>query len=140
MRFGRARIPEEASFDLTPMIDVILLLIIFFMFTTHFAKTQLRPMDLPREKGERTAQDSGKASIVIDLAKDGQMSVLGTDTDLPSLVRMVQGEVLRLGASLDLVIRADRACPAAHLNRLADGLAGVGVRDWKLATAGEGAR
>jgi biopolymer transport protein ExbD len=140
MKFGRARIPEEATFDLTPMIDVILLLIIFFMFTTHFAKTQLKPMDLPREKGEPSAQDPGKASIVIDLAKDGRMSVLGTDTDLPSLTKMVHGEVLRLGANLDLVIRADRTCPAAHLNRLADGLAAVGVRDWKLATAGGDAR
>jgi biopolymer transport protein ExbD len=137
MRFGRARIPEEATFDLTPMIDVILLLIIFFTLTSQFAKTQQSPMDLPKEKGEK---DKGAApsSIVIDLAKDGTFSVLGSPAELPDLVSMVRGEVARLGSGLDLVIRADRACPAAHLNRLAEALASAGVRDWRLATAGDG--
>jgi len=137
MKFGRARNPEEASFDLTPMIDVILLLIIFFTLTSQFAKTQQSPMDLPKEKGEKE-RTAAPASLVIDLSKDGAFSVLGTPTDLQSLVKMVQGEVLRLGTGLELVIRADRLCPAAHLNRLAEALAAAGVRDWKLATAGDG--
>jgi biopolymer transport protein ExbD len=137
MKFGRARIPEEATFDLTPMIDVILLLIIFFTLTAQFAKTQQSPMDLPKEKGEKE-KAVAPASLVIDLSRQGEFSVLGTRTELASLVKMVQGEVLRLGAGLDLVIRADRLCPAAHLNRLAEALAAAGVRDWKLATAGEG--
>src|SRR4051812_31651144 len=137
MRFGRARIPEEATFDLTPMIDVILLLIIFFTLTSQFAKTQQSPMDLPKEKGEKD-QSAAPSSIVIDLAKDGTYSVLGSRAELPDLVTMVRGEVSRLGAGLDLVIRADRTCPAVHLNRLAEALAAAGVRDWKLATAGDG--
>jgi biopolymer transport protein ExbD len=137
MRFGRARNPEEASFDLTPMIDVILLLIIFFTLTAQFAKTQQSPMDLPKEKGEKD-KSAAPSSIVIDLAKDGSLSVLGSPADLPDLVLMVKGEVARLGSGLDLVIRADRACPASHLNRLAEALAAAGVRDWKLATAGDG--
>jgi biopolymer transport protein ExbD len=138
MRFGRPRNPEEATFDLTPMIDVILLLIIFFTLTSQFAKTQQRPMDLPKEKGEKSTQQAA-ASLVIDLARDGTMSVLGSTAALGDLTKMVQSEVQRLGAALDLTVRADRLCPAAHLNRLAEALAGVGVRDWKLATSsGEG--
>ena len=43
-------------------------------------------------------------------------------------------------ADLDVVVRADRACPASHLNTLAGALTRVGVRDWKLATAGGGGR
>jgi biopolymer transport protein ExbD len=136
MRFGKPKIPESATFDLTPMIDVILLLIIFFMFTSHFARTQQTPMDLPKEKGEKSPE-APPASLVIDISRDGTYRVLGTDTDLKSLTAMIQGEVLRLGSSLDLVIRADRDCPATHLNRLAEALAGIGVRDWKLATQGE---
>ena len=135
MRFGRPRIPQTATFDLTPMIDVVLLLIIFFTLTAQFARTQQRPMDLPKEKGEKSP-DQASASLVIDLARDGSMSVLGTKANLGDLTRMVRGEVLRLGTALDLTVRADRLCPASHLNRLAEALAGVGVRDWKLATEG----
>lgn len=137
MRFGRARLAREATFDLTPMIDVVLLLIIFFTMTSQFAKTQQSPMDLPREKGEKSGVEK-PAELVIDLRKDGSLSVLGMPTDLGKLTRMVEGEVLRAGDKLDLVVRADRSCAAAHLNRLADALAGIGVRNWKLATSAEG--
>ena len=137
MRFGRPRMPQTASFDLTPMIDVVLLLIVFFMLTAQFARTQERPMELPREKGEKQPPGT-PASLVIDLDKDGSLSVLGVSTDLPSLTRMVESEVLRVGDRLDLVVRAHRDCPAGHLNRLASALAGVSVRNWKLATASEG--
>lgn len=137
MRFGRPRLAQEATFDLTPMIDVVLLLIIFFTLTAQFARTQQAPMDLPREKGEKPQGDK-PAAMVIDLNADGALSVLGVDTNLANLTRMVEGEVIRVGEGLDLVIRAHRECPAVHLNRLAEALAGVGVRNWKLATAGEG--
>ncbi len=137
MKFGRPRLATEASFDLTPMIDVVLLLIIFFTLTSQFAKTQLEALDLPKEKGAK-AESAQQATIFIDLRADGRVSVMGTQTDVPSVAKMVQGEVLRVGDRLDLVIRAERKCPSQHLNRLADALAGVGVRNWKLATAGEG--
>jgi biopolymer transport protein ExbD len=137
MRFGKPRLATEASFDLTPMIDVVLLLIIFFTLTSQFAKTQLEALDLPKEKGVK-AQGSQQSTIFIDLRADGRISVLGMPTDPQSVATMVKGEVQRLGDSLDLVVRAERACPSAHLNRLADALAAVGVRNWKLATSGEG--
>jgi len=137
MRFGRPRLAQEATFDLTPMIDVVLLLIIFFTLTAQFARTRQAPVDLPREKGEKPQGDK-PAAMVIDLNADGALSVLGVDTNLANLTRMVEGEVIRVGEGLDLVIRAHRECPAVHLNRLAEALAGVGVRNWKLATAGEG--
>src|ERR1043166_2169258 len=137
MRLGRPRLQHHASFDLTPLIDVVLLLIIFFPLTAQFARTQQAPMDLPKEKGEK-APEQKPAALVIDLNKDGQLSVLGMNTALPDLTRMVEGEVLRNGEGLDITVRAHRECPAAHLNRLAESLASVGVRNWTLATAGEG--
>jgi biopolymer transport protein ExbD len=137
MRFGRSRSPQKASFDLTPMIDVVLLLIIFFTLTAQFARTQQTPMDLPKEKGEKAPEEKPTA-LVIDLNKDGTLSVLGTPTQLSDLTHMVEGEFGRFHEDLDLTVRAHRECPAAHLNRLAEALAGAGVRNWKLATAGEG--
>lgn len=138
MKFGRPRLAMEASFDLTPMIDVVLLLIIFFTLTSQFAKTQLQPLDLPKEKGAKF-DATQQSTVYVDLRSDGKISVLGVSSDIPSVARMIEGEVLRHGDQLDLVIRAERNCPSQHLNRLADALIAVGVRSWKLATAGEGA-
>ena len=59
MRIGRDR-PEEGEITLTPLIDVVFLLLIFFMVSTTFDRTRAIEMDLPvaetggtREQGER---------------------------------------------------------------------------------------
>jgi biopolymer transport protein ExbD len=137
MKFGRSRVPHEASFDLTPLIDVVLLLIIFFMLTAQFARMQLSAMDLPREKGLEAGKP-GAATVIIDLRKDGSMALMNNPMDMKAIVREIESEVGTSGAGLDLTVRAERTCPAVHLNRLADALAGIGVRNWKLATSGEG--
>ncbi len=135
MKFGRPRLATEATFDLTPMIDVVLLLIIFFTLTSQFAKTQLEALDLPKEKGVKV-EGTQQSTIFIDMKADGRISVLGMPTDVSAVAKMVEGEARRLGDSLDLVVRAERACPSQFLNKLATALAGAGVRNWKLATSG----
>jgi biopolymer transport protein ExbD len=137
MRFGRSRVPHEATFDLTPLIDVVLLLIIFFMLTAQFARMQLSAMDLPRERGLEAAKASA-ATVIIDLRQDGSMALMNNPMDMKSIVKEVQAEVAKTGATLDLTVRAERTCPALYLNQLADALAAIGVRNWKLATSGEG--
>jgi biopolymer transport protein ExbD len=137
VRFGRSRVPHEATFDLTPLIDVVLLLIIFFMLTAQFARMQLSAMDLPRERGLEAGKP-GAATVIIDLRKDGSMALMNNAMDMKSIVREVQAEVAKNGAALDLTVRAERTCPALHLNQLADALAAIGVKNWKLATSGEG--
>ena len=136
MRLAQATSPKEASFDLTPMIDVVLLLIIFFMLSAQFAQTQTKPMDLPKEEGYGKA-DWSASTLVIDLDASGQVSVLGRVigmNDVPGLI----GPGAKPGERPALTIRADRNCAAAHLNRLAATLAAAGVRDWRLATVPQG--
>lgn len=136
MIFRKPRQHPDASSDLTSFIDIVLLLVIFFMLTAQFAKSQATPIDLPREKGEVVASP-GDAAIVIDLKKDGRMIVAMEEILLDRLQQLVVADAKRLGlkpAELEIVIRADRLCPAGFLNKLTAGLSSVGVRRWKLAT------
>lgn len=136
MRLGRVRI-ADVNVDLTPMVDVVLLLVVFFMLTTQFARTQQIPMDLPNQPGEK-ATPGKRNSVVIDLAADGRLSVMGATTDLVTIVQDVERERSLAGATLEIVVRADRTASATHLNALADALARSGVRHWQLATAADG--
>jgi biopolymer transport protein ExbD len=140
MILGRSRSPREASFDLTPMIDVVLLLIIFFMLSSQFAQTEMRPVDLPREPGDKAAQDETKATLVIDVDRAGALSILGKAIE-PKELRDAVDPSRRTGgtATTQLILRVDRNCESAHLNRLARMLASWGVREWRLATAPPGA-
>ncbi len=140
MRFGTVKHAEEAGFDLTPMIDVTMLLIIFFAFTAQFTKTLSSPVNLPIEKGESPSANAAPRTIVIDVTREGGYVVMGQKTALEWVVQTVAGDVRRAGGAekIDVVVRADREASAAHLNNLAAALTRAGVRTWKLATDGEG--
>ena len=130
---------SDASFDLTPMIDVILLLIIFFMLSSQFATSELRPVDLPRQEGAAPPSESASAKLVIDVDRAGNYSILGERMSLDALA-------IRIGAAQGstgtrhsgIVVRADRAAGAAALNRLAERLAKAKIANWSLAVAPEG--
>ena len=131
---------SDASFDLTPMIDVILLLIIFFMLSSQFATSELRPVDLPRERGVAPSSESSTAKLVIDIDRDGRYSILGEPLELGALAtRLASTQAASGTRHSGIVVRADRQGSAAALNRLASALAAAKVDNWSIAVAPEGA-
>ncbi|MGQ0628581.1 MAG: ExbD/TolR family protein [Phycisphaerales bacterium] len=129
----------DAPFDLTPMIDVVLLLIIFFTLTAQFAKTQMRtPMDLPDEKGESAPDPTATvASVVVDLDQDGRMAVMGNGVNIAD-VETLLAQARAKSPSLSVEVRAHRLATGAALNRLAAALARAGIKEWSLGTSGQG--
>ncbi|CAG1009509.1 hypothetical protein PHYC_03711 [Phycisphaerales bacterium] len=140
MKFSIPKHDDEAGFDLTPMIDVVMLLVIFFAFTAQFTRTLATPLDLPSEKSVAHSESGAPQSIVIDLTRDGRFVVAGKTVDADWLMQTVARDLRRAGGEdkIDVIVRADRACPAVHLNSLAGGLSRAGVKSWKLATSAEG--
>lgn len=137
MNLGAQTRRRPLFFDMTPMIDVVLQLIIFFLFTSQLSQVMRSPIDLPEERGDE-AQVVSPGTIVIDVTGDGSYLMEGQQRSLEDVVRLVsleQQHAERTGQVLDLLIRADRKGPAAYINVLASRLAGVGVRQWKLGTS-----
>ncbi len=131
---GQANKEHVALIDLTPMIDVVFLLIVFFMTTAQFANMNKERLELPRESGERAA--GSEAGIVVNLRANGEIIVAGAPVTLESLLRRVAAEITKAGSAqdLDLLVRADRGASTAILNDIAEGLADRGVARWRLAT------
>lgn len=141
MRFTPPDEIPEATFDITPMVDVALLLIIFFMFSTHFAKTMQRPMDLPTQPGE-TERTVAQKVISVDMNPQGVLTLIdGRATTVPEVVSMMRQEILAAGGRQEaavLLLRAHRDAASVHVNSLAAAMAQAGIRSWKLATTGTG--
>ena len=57
--------------DMTPFIDIVFLLIIFFMVSTTFNKYGNIDIDLPSANVENTNQDNKRIEIIID--KNGKV-------------------------------------------------------------------
>lgn len=142
MRFNSNKDMPETGFDITSMIDVVLLLTIFFMMSSQFSQIAQRALDLPRQSGDKNPRPdaTSDAAVVIDLEKDGRISVAGRAYPLERLATMVaidRQRAERTGNFLDVIVRADRSTPAPQLQRLAGALGAEGVSTWRLATSGE---
>lgn len=119
------------------MVDVVFLLIIFFMTTAQFVRLTRAEVNLPREKGEQRAE-AEEAGLVINLTDDGRLIVSSREIPLDDLEDMVVSEMERQQqgepSAFKLLIRADRAADSAHLNRLVRRLQGLGVGAARIAT------
>ncbi len=65
MNFHRNKRPP-LEINLTPMIDVVFLLLIFFMVTTTFTRETGLNINLPEAKGEQTEKDNRSITLLID--------------------------------------------------------------------------
>ncbi|MCA9300863.1 MAG: biopolymer transporter ExbD [Phycisphaerales bacterium] len=110
------------------MIDVVLQLIIFFLYTSTFTQMARTPLELPEQDGDEAAYEPAK--IVIDVASDGSLFIEREPVTADEAIRLVELEIDRLGDAthVGVTIRADRFAAAQHVNELVVGLTTSGVR------------
>ncbi len=135
MQLARPSRPKVLSFNLTPMIDVVLQLIIFFMFTSQFGQITQTEVALPLEAGEKSPVEE-PPSFAVDLADDGSLIVDGRTMSRAQFLRLVDTEIGRSGGpdQVTILVRPDRSLAARHLNGLALDLRERGVRRWRIGT------
>ncbi len=105
MRF-RKEGEEDFSLDLTPMIDVVFLLLIFFMVSTSFIDFSRRmDISLPEAKASVTA-DKIK-NYVIEIGLDKKIFLNGTEMDFNTLEKRLKEKKEELGIKKAVVVRAD---------------------------------
>ncbi len=135
MRFSRSRRGTFAIFDMTPMIDVVLQLIIFFMYTSQFAQLARTPVDMPEEAGDE--QEGTPATVAIDIDSAGQMFIEGDLVSIEDVDRILLIEIEKEGGDasrVGVLIRADGSLPSSHINVLGTRFASMGLRGWELGT------
>ncbi|MEJ2726356.1 MAG: biopolymer transporter ExbD [Deltaproteobacteria bacterium] len=104
MRFKSLK-KEEPSLGIAPLIDIVFLLLIFFMVTSHFDVASGVRIRLPQVAKMIYDQHENKITVVID--KSGQAYLEGKKTDMKALgerlVALVQEKEL-----YQLVLQADK--------------------------------
>ena len=69
MNFQRGRTREEPEINLIPMIDVLLVILIFLMITTTYTKFSSLQIDLPQAEGDASEQKPQQISISVDASE-----------------------------------------------------------------------
>ena len=124
VRIGRA----SAEIDITPLIDILFMLIIFFVLATSFVQGRLR-VELPQGEG-----DPGKpgGAVLVTLREDGRLLWGDEPVTSSDLFR-------RLGAASpdeELLLAADRGVPYGRVAELLDGMRRAGREGVGLALQG----
>lgn len=135
MKFNRQR-PEEVSVNLTPLIDVVFLLLIFFMVSTTFNKETRLDVELPgSEQGESiTSQDQ----ITLAISASGEYQLNGNvlpESTRESLLQAIKA----LGLDSDetpFVIAADAATPHQAVVTAMDVAGALGYTRLSISTQG----
>ena len=138
MTFGGVRQRERTlALDMTPMIDIVFQLLIFFLTTAQMADRSRTDIDLPREQGEQRAT-SESTGLIINLAADGTIVVGERTVDLNELETVAEGVVSRAendAATLQPLVRADRNTSAELLNEVLRRLERAGFVAVRIGTA-----
>ncbi|MEY4119342.1 MAG: hypothetical protein RLZZ116_2670, partial [Planctomycetota bacterium] len=121
--------------DMTPMIDIVFQLLIFFLVTAQMAQQTRAQLDLPKEQGEEEKEQE-LAGLTINVLADGNVVVNEETVSLEALDRMVDEAIRAAGGPdrLKPLIRADRNADSARLNEVFNRLSGRGLSAIRLAT------
>ncbi|WP_242107356.1 ExbD/TolR family protein [Luteimonas aquatica] len=135
MRIRDRRAEDNPDINLVPLIDVILVLIIFFVVTTTFDMRSVLKLELPRADGERAAEQAKTLNLLINA--DGRYFVDDREalrTDVESLKRTI-AEVAGSDRERTVLIRADARTPWQAVITAYDALGQLGFRRIANATA-----
>ncbi|MEM7491744.1 MAG: biopolymer transporter ExbD [Pseudomonadota bacterium] len=118
MRGRSARAPEEAKVDLTPMLDVVFILLIFFIVTSNFIQEETLGMEGPPPPSPQQ-QNEQVPAIIVRISEDNLIRVNNRVTDIGG----VRANMERLRAenpSSALIIQAHPRAPSGTVIRVRD--------------------
>ena len=100
MKFKR-KIREELPINITPLIDVVFLLLIFFMVTTTFTRETRLMVNLP--EADAAPSEALPDQVEITVSRNGTYTINGRP--------LVNSEIATLMQGLELATQSDRSVP-----------------------------
>ena len=133
MRLTKRRRNTRPEVDMTPMIDIVFLLIIFFMTVTQVSKLNKEQLELPKLKG---TEDQKPSVLTINVTETGEILVSGRTLTSGEFVSLVNRELRRVGDNPDLlsiVIRADHRGKSQGVNDVMSALNKLQIKRVRIA-------
>ena len=134
MKFRRSAQPAELTINITPLIDVVFLLLIFFMVTTSFSRENWLEVNLPQANAQAPEQPGARIDVVVD--RDGNYLVNGRplpNNRVQTLIGALESEAGG-DRSLLVVLTADADARHQAVVSAMDGIGRSGFERLQIAT------
>jgi biopolymer transport protein ExbD len=124
MRFRKTK-EEEPDIGIAPLVDIVFLLLIFFMVTSHYDIAAGVQIKLPKVTKKATDPDA-ENRVIITVDKDAAIYIEGDKIDISALEARLQKEIKERGV-LDLVLQADVDVSHGNVVRIMDMAKNAGI-------------
>lgn len=129
MEFERKR-HNHAHTNIAPLVDVVFLLLLFFMLTSHLMQEPAIKIKLPESK---TAETQKEAIKTVYISKDGDIFFMDKKVDLKDLQAAIKNALKDV--EHDFVrIKADKESDVGILVSVIDEVRLVGIRNYSIVT------
>jgi biopolymer transport protein ExbD len=110
MRLHKRKHEYGCEVNIAPLIDVVFLLIIFFLTVSHITQLQVEPLSLPEAEEGQKPEDQEHSHIIVNVDKEGNILALGKKHSIDSLQQMLLNEKGRSDRDdVSILLRGDRA-------------------------------
>jgi biopolymer transport protein ExbD len=121
---------------MTPMIDIVFLLIIFFMTVSQITRTIDHPLPLPRVVDGDA--DLVNSSVTINIDAEGNIIIGSKQLSLINTISVIKTRLKKAGddpTRVKIQIRCDRNCPSKYVSSLLTKLSNLGFNNVRSAVA-----
>jgi biopolymer transport protein TolR len=120
--------PAIVNINVTPLVDITLVLLIIFMVTASYIVSPAIRVDLPQAASGGEQQ---RTSLGLTLTRDGALYLNGAPSTDDAVLRFIGGELPR-NPDLQALIAADRSVPHGDVVHLIDVVRRAGVRRFAI--------
>lgn len=122
------------SLSLTPLIDVVFLLLIFFLVSTRFAEEERELDVLLPQASEAQPLVSQPKELFINIDKDGRYYVTGKILSLEQLNPVLKAAWVNNPGRASVIIRADKRCNFGSVVAVMNACNKANIRDYRVST------
>lgn len=133
MRIRSEELEDEVALNLTSLIDVVFLLLVFFMVATTFLDPERAlELDLPRAQSGSANQEAPE-ELVLNVFRDGRVALGGRELDDTALRERLENAARRDPAT-PVTIRGDARVEHARIVSVMDACALAGLSNLSVGT------
>jgi len=120
-------------FNITPLIDVVFLLIIFFLVASHFVRSEtLEAVELPDATQHEETENKAVKRLVVTITADRKLHVAGKVVDLQTVEQMIFSGRHDEQDNFEVHIRSDKTVPYRDIQPIMLACARAGVTSVKF--------
>ncbi|QTA83754.1 Putative Biopolymer transporter, ExbD/TolR-like [Desulfonema limicola] len=129
IRINRSRRTKGAEINMAPLIDMIFILLIFFLVTTSFVKQSAVEIQRP---SAQSAEKKEKVNLMVEVSENGSIFIEGQHTD----IRFLSARIKRFAAETpggSILIAADRQSQTGLIINILDQCRMAGIDNISVA-------